>query len=1139
MTENQSKSNIKRILDLVISVFLTTSLFSQPVTLNWIGNKPLFKTGVSWGVPFEKGKVQKNQSFLLTAENTEIPLQTWPLAYWPDGSVKWLGLATVTDLQQNFQLDFSNTERKSAGITVEQSPDLIQVNTGTLTCEIDTKGKCIFKNLKVNGKIISENGRLICILEDRSKINEKTIQYNDFESIVNEVEVEQTGSVRTVIKVTGKLKDMKTKREVFPFTVRMYFYAGIQQVRLVHTFIYDGNQDKDFIKGLGIEFDVPFRQSIQNRHICFSGENGGLWSEPVKPIITRSPFVYKGDRNIPKKQISGELIPEITSDDSIAYTWFSHLPEWNDYKLSQVNANGFTISKRTNSQSSWLFANAGKRSSGMALAGDVSGGIAVSMKDFWQSYPSSLEINNASKHKAELKAWFWSPEAEAMDLRHYDTIAHDLDATYEDVQPGLSTPYGIARTNELTLFAFDELPSKNKLAQMAQMASESHLLACTPDYFHSVKAFGSWSLPDHSNETKQWIENQLDSSFMYYQRAVEEHNWYGFWNYGDVMHTYDPLRHVWRYDIGGFAWDNTELAPNNWLWYSFLRSGRADIFKMAEAMTRHTGEVDAYHTGEMKGLGSRHNVSHWGCGSKEVRIGQAAWKRFFYYLTTDERCGDLMREALEAEKAIVKYEPLRIAQPREKFPYNAPTRLRWGPDWLALAGNWMTEWERTGDKKYRDKILIGLKSLSNLPNNLFTGPNGLGYDPVTGKMTYDGDPNRTNKSHLATIMGGFEILSEMFEMIDYKPFRKTFTEYCKFYSMPADDPLRTPKTAKWGDINFRTPRLTAFAAKELNDDKLATRAWNEFLGAWRRRQPDEVTGLRNMYSSTLVTPPLVLNPVHENPFVSTNSTAQWGLNAIFMLDLIGDKIPDTKTLELKKTFSEISSLNWKTVFEDNFRKNWEKNWFLDGEKAQLTNTKNGLLFKAGPIPANDEHHAVLWTKQSFEKDIRVEFDFTKKDNETKFVNIIYLLAQGSGKGIYDKDISKWSEMRKIPAMKNYFNHLNVFHISFAAYENDNSNPAEDYIRARRYLPESETGLNGTNLKPDYSRTGLFKTNEKQHITIILKGENIFMKVKENDKEFYCHWETNEFPTLNSGRIGLRLMGSRVSEFENFKVFRLK
>jgi hypothetical protein len=85
-----------------------------------------------------------------------------------------------------------------------------------------------------------------------------------------------------------------------------------------------------------------------------------------------------------------------------------------------------------------------------------------------------------------------------------------------------------------------------------------------------------------------------------------------------------------------------------WLWYSFLRTGRADIFRMAEAMTRHTGEVDCAHFGKFAGLGSRHNVRHWGDGAKEVRISQSLLRRYLYYLTTDERTGDLMNEVIDA-----------------------------------------------------------------------------------------------------------------------------------------------------------------------------------------------------------------------------------------------------------------------------------------------------------------------------------------------------------------------------------------------------------------------------------------------------------------------------------------------------------
>jgi len=256
------------------------------------------------------------------------------------------------------------------------------------------------------------------------------------------------------------------------------------------------------------------------------------------------------------------------------------------------------------------------------------------------------------------------------------------------------------------------------------------------------------------------------------------------------------------------------------------------------------------------------------------------------------------------------------------------------------------------------------------------------------------------------------------------------------------------------------------------------------------------------------------------------------------LKLIGEKVPEPKTVQEKKSFEALQNLSWKEIFNDDFSRSWQNNWFLDGEKALLKNTKEGLLFKAGTTPASDADHAVLWTKQTFEGDVRIEFDFTKKDTTTKFVNIIYLFAEGSGTGAYNKDITKWSKLRTVPAMKVYFEHMNAYHVSFAAFENDNSDPANDYIRARHYLPENGNGLKGTEMKPDYFKTGFFKANVPHHITIIRKGNDLFMVIKNTEKEQICHWETNVFPVLYSGRIGLRLMGSRVSEFGNFRVFEL-
>jgi len=627
---------------------------SKVVTLNWLENEPVISSGVSWGVPWPKGEVLKNQTFVLnTSDGKELPLQSWSLAYWPDGSIKWSGFATVAPAQLKGSLTLSTGKgtKPAVAVKVDEKKDFVEINTQAMYCQIPRKGSEIIDSMKVNGRVVAAKGHLICTLEDRSGLEkDRTIRYEDFVSNITKVTVEQNGPIRAVVKVEGMHQAVKGRREWLPFAVRLYFYAGLEQIRLVHSIVFDGDEKKDFIRGLGLVFDVPMREQVQNRQVRFSGEGNGLWSEPIQPMKGRDGrFVVNEARaDAYVDQIAGKRVPNIENTDAKGQRLLNAWAVWREFKLSQPNADGFTIVKRTNAESCWLPAGSGKRASGLVFVGDVSGGLAVGLKNFWQSYPASLEVNHAADQTAELKVWLWSPDAPAMDMRHYDTIAHGLDEVYEDVQPGFSTPNGVARTSELTLYPSGGLPAKAETANEAITNGNPPLLVCTPTYLHEVKAFGIWSLPDRSTPFKTSVEDNLDQTIAFYQKAVEQNYWYGFWDFGDVMHSYDDVRHVWRYDLGGMAWDNSELGTDMWLWYSFLRTGRADIFHMAENMTRHTSEVDCYHLGRFAGLGSRHNVRHWGCGAKEARISQAAYRRFYYYLTTDERIGDVMHEMVDA-----------------------------------------------------------------------------------------------------------------------------------------------------------------------------------------------------------------------------------------------------------------------------------------------------------------------------------------------------------------------------------------------------------------------------------------------------------------------------------------------------------
>ena len=804
-------------------------------------------------------------------------------------------------------------KQPNTSIAITETPEDIQIETGLISVFIPRRGDFLIDSLLYKGTKVGEKARLICNTQNEPiQENTSQISFTHYIGEIKSVTIERLGSVRALVKLEGIHRNRNKKidtnhsegegnyannsdmnkrnnREWLPFVVRLYFYGGSEQIKMVHSFIYDGDQKKDFIRSLGIRFDVPMREALYNRHIAFSCADGGVWSEPVQPLVGRRILTLNktdnkknsnekkdaqqmptDDPSLQQQQMEGKRIPPYESFDEKNRSLLDNWASWNDYRLSHLTADAFSIRKRANNDNPWIGTFSGTRSDGYIFVGDITGGLGLCMHDFWQSYPSSIEISDARTPVATLTAWLWSPESEPMDLRHYDRIAHDLNASYEDVQEGMSTPYGIARTTTLTQIPQSGYAGKKAFADYAKQFSSPSLLMPTPNYLHARQAFGIWSLPDRTTPFRTRVEDRLDAYIDFYQKAIEQNKWYGFWNYGDVMHAYDPVRHTWRYDVGGFAWDNTELASNMWLWYNFLRTGRIDIWRMAEAMTRHTGEVDVYHIGPNAGLGSRHNVSHWGCGAKEARISQAAWNRFYYYLTTDERCGDLMTEVKDADHKLYDLDPMRLAQPRSEYPCTAPARLRIGPDWLAYAGNWMTEWERTGNTAYRDKIIAGMKSIAVLPNRLFTGPKALGFDPSTGIITTECDPKLETTNHLMTIMGGFEIANEMMRMIDIPEWKDAWLDHAARYKK---------KAWELSHSRFRVSHLMAYAAYHLRNTQMAEEAWKDLFTRLEHTPAPP-------FRITTILPPEVPSPLDECTSISTNDAALWSLDAIYMQEVI-------------------------------------------------------------------------------------------------------------------------------------------------------------------------------------------------------------------------------------------------------------
>src|SRR5689334_14415863 len=86
------------LLDNIDTIQPAAAAGAPNVKLSWLEGKPTTAAVTTWGTPWPKGVVPANQSFALkSADGTDVPVQSWPTAYWPDGSLKWSAHAIAVD----------------------------------------------------------------------------------------------------------------------------------------------------------------------------------------------------------------------------------------------------------------------------------------------------------------------------------------------------------------------------------------------------------------------------------------------------------------------------------------------------------------------------------------------------------------------------------------------------------------------------------------------------------------------------------------------------------------------------------------------------------------------------------------------------------------------------------------------------------------------------------------------------------------------------------------------------------------------------------------------------------------------------------------------------------------------------------
>ena len=133
-------------------------------------------------------------------------------------------------------------------------------------------------------------------------------------------------------------------------------------MRFVHTFLFDGVEQRDFLKGMGIRFETELSGAAYTRHVQYLQEDK-VFHECPQNLDSRFPHL---GLEVRQAQLNGELFVKDASEDMKQAA--QDIPIWRQYHLVQDSDQHYSIFKATQPGCCRIRAQEGARAPGVFCA---------------------------------------------------------------------------------------------------------------------------------------------------------------------------------------------------------------------------------------------------------------------------------------------------------------------------------------------------------------------------------------------------------------------------------------------------------------------------------------------------------------------------------------------------------------------------------------------------------------------------------------------------------------------------------------------------------------------------------------------------------------------------------------------------
>ncbi len=509
------------------------------------------------GVPFPRGALSDPlQTRLVDESGREIPLQTRVTAKWSRfGTVRWLLCDFTVDL-----------EGEPRTVYLEYGPEVSRMAAKDIAVADSTEG---FPALDAGRIRVSSAGLQFDAAADGKFVNVLGVEaltgaFVEHENgkvyrVASDIThaVEELGSEKAVIRRTGWYADAASGERFCQFVTRFVFHRNSPVVRVFHTWIFTGDGNRDRIASMGWDFPTA------------------------------------------KKPTTGSILI-----DSSTHSWIDA-----PVSLVQFNFEDYLLVGSPDEHPG--------RTPGVVHLALPDSGLAFGVKDFWQNFPSEIDVNEDGfrflnwprNNPAERFERPVAPghayrsrfvhEGTLLDFRLPEEYASgdiwrqssSREGHIARGRPESVNAQGIARTEEMFLYLTPPDTSRDTAAAVIRgLDDESIRAVVDPFWLAASGVFG----PIHPRDVENFPEHEAiyEDVMLSTGRWGDRLDFYGMWVFGDQP-TWSMDLHERTVDVYRALRKHHRQYPVRSL--AFARSGDPRLLKLAERAVKQNTDANFCH----------------------------------------------------------------------------------------------------------------------------------------------------------------------------------------------------------------------------------------------------------------------------------------------------------------------------------------------------------------------------------------------------------------------------------------------------------------------------------------------------------------------------------------------------------------